>query len=60
MFRVVSSERIEKKFQSLLSEGKGILSSCGWDGSEYNRFPSEVDYQRWRTEAQNLIEKVMR
>jgi len=51
-------QRINAKFQALLQEGQQILSSCGWDGSEYYRRPSEVDYRRFRTEAMNLVRRV--
>lgn len=53
-----NQEKIEQKFLKLLSEGKEIFSKCGWDGSVWSRWPSEVDYLRFRTESLNLIGKV--
>ncbi|HUY12747.1 MAG TPA: DUF4145 domain-containing protein [Terriglobia bacterium] len=53
-----TDERIETKFQALISEGKRILQQSGWDGRRYQRHPSSVDYARWRTQATNLIEHV--
>jgi len=53
-----TDERISAKFQALLKEGNKILSGCGWDGSNYSRHPSDVDYRRFRTEAMNLTRRV--
>lgn len=54
----LSQERIENKFRNLLEEGKRILNQCGWDGYRFNNFPSGIDYQRWRSEALNLIDNI--
>lgn len=54
----LAQEKIEIKFKNLLDEGKWILNQCGWNGQEYNIFPSDIDYQRWRMEAINLIERL--
>lgn len=51
-------EKIEQKFQKLLSEGKEIFSQGGWNGKEWNSSPSSVDYLRFRTESLNLISRV--
>lgn len=51
-------EHINKKFESLLQEGQQILSNCGWDGSDYQRHPNDIDYRRFRTEAMNLVKRV--
>jgi len=51
-------ERIEQKFQKLLTEGKGIFDRGGWNGREWVQFPSDVDYLRFRTESLNLIGRV--
>jgi hypothetical protein len=53
-----TDERINVKFQALLQEGEQILSNCGWDGSNYYRHPSDVDYRRFRTEVMNLVRRV--
>ena len=41
----LADEKINSKFKSLLEEGKRILQQSGWNGREYYRFPSDVDYQ---------------
>lgn len=51
-------EGISEKFQTLVREGDNILASCGWNGSDYRRHPSAVDYRRFRTEAMNLVRRV--
>lgn len=51
-------EKIKNKFEKLLSEGRGILSKSGWNERNFNTFPSDVDYLRFRTESLNLIERV--
>jgi hypothetical protein len=52
-------EKIELKFRKLLEEGSSILNSAGWNGQDYgNNHPSDQDYQRWRTEALNLVKRV--
>ncbi len=51
-------EKIISKFDKLIGEGKKILQNCGWDGHEWYRHPSNIDYIRWRTETLNLIKRV--
>lgn len=51
-------EAIVNKFDNLLKQGKEILSKSGWDGQEYGRWPDSIDYQSWRLQALNLIERV--
>jgi hypothetical protein len=51
-------EKVEHKFQKLVEEGNVILRSSGWNGQEYHHHPSDQDYQRWRTEALNLVKRV--
>lgn len=51
-------ELINKKFQALLAEGQQVLSGCGWDGEEMQRWPNEIDYNRFRTELMNLLRRV--
>ncbi|MEI6972173.1 MAG: HEPN domain-containing protein [bacterium] len=53
-----TDERINEKFKALLLEAQYVLANCGWDGTEYNRQPSDVDYRRFRTEAMNLVRRV--
>jgi len=48
-------EKILKKFDELLAEGKTIFNSCGWNGKEWQRHPSDIDYRRFKTEALNII-----
>jgi hypothetical protein len=50
-------ERILEQFNRLLSEGQQILSQSGWDGKKYQRHPSDIDYQRFRTEALNIVKR---
>ena len=54
----LADDKIMSKFSALLKEGNEILQQSGWDGKQYHRFPSGVDYQRWRSEALNLIVRV--
>lgn len=51
-------DRIQQKFQELVEEARAILVRCGWDGREYRRFPDDVEYLRFRTEALNLVRRV--
>jgi len=51
-------EKIEKKFQKLLAEGQEIFRKHGWNGGNWNSWPSAVDYIRFRTESLNLINRV--
>jgi hypothetical protein len=55
---MTTQERINEKFKALLQEGQQILTNCGWNGSEYHRFPNDIDYRRFRTEAMNLVRRV--
>lgn len=53
---MVSSEKIEAKFARLLSEGEAALHKAGWDGDSYKkRFPDDIEYRQFRTEALNLV-----
>ncbi len=51
------NEKIKEKFERLLEEGKKVFQECGWDGKKWYRFPSDVDYLRFRTESLNLIKR---
>jgi hypothetical protein len=52
----MTEEKIRQKFQSLIEEGKQILSKAGWNGDEYARnFPSSIDFQRFKTEVMNIV-----
>lgn len=51
------NEKIKEKFEKLLAEGKRVFQECGWDGREWYRHPSDVDYLRFRTESLNLIKR---
>ena len=52
-------QKIIEKFNKLIAEGIKILQESGWDGRHtYFKTPSNIDYQRWRTEALNLIKRV--
>ena len=52
-------EKLTKKFEKLLKEGKRILQDCGWKGNEFlEGHPDITDYMRWLTEALNLIKRV--
>jgi len=50
-------EKIKEKFERLLLEGKRVFEECGWDGRNWWRNPSDVDYLRFRTEGLNLIRR---
>jgi HEPN domain-containing protein len=50
--------QIIQQFESLIGEGKSIMSQSGWDGREWLRFPSMLDYLRFRTRGSNLISRV--
>ena len=51
---IYRKEKIISKFDELLSEGKAIFKSCGWNGKEWRTHPSDVDYRRFKTEALNI------
>jgi len=50
-------EKVKEKFERLLLEGKRVFEECCWDGKEWGKFPSDVDYLRFRTESLNLIKR---
>jgi HEPN domain len=52
-----TQELIKNSFNRLLAEGQQILANCGWDGRRYDHYPSELEYQRFKTEAMNLIRR---
>jgi len=57
--KILTDQAIENKFRALLDEGHQILKHCGWDGGKYTqKFPNDVDYQRWSIQAANLIDRV--
>lgn len=51
------NEKIKEKFERLLAEGKKVFQECGWDGEDWHRLPSDIDYLRFRTESLNLIKR---
>ncbi|HTR35467.1 MAG TPA: hypothetical protein VMH80_06180 [Bryobacteraceae bacterium] len=55
-----TDQKIEEQFDALLKEGHDILKRSGFDPNEnqYYHFPSNVDYQRFRVRASNLINRV--
>ena len=54
---MTNKEKIIKKFNALLDEGKEILTSCGWDGKKWHSHPSDIDYRRFKIEALNIIRR---
>jgi hypothetical protein len=50
-------QQIIDSFKNLETEGKQILSKSGWDGKEYQSFPNEIDYFRFRTQSMNLVRR---
>jgi len=48
---------IKQNFSRLIEEGNQILSKSGWDGREYQRYPADNDYFRFRTAALNLVRR---
>lgn len=55
----LSEEKIEERFKKLIGEGKSMLNKSGWNGQKYsNGNPSKIDYQKWRVQVVNLIERV--
>ncbi|MBN1822982.1 MAG: hypothetical protein JW803_01540 [Endomicrobiales bacterium] len=53
-----NADKVSRKFDELIAEGKSILAASGWDGHEYHhRHPNEVDYKRFRTESLNIIRR---
>jgi hypothetical protein len=57
-FKMNIHEKINKKFESLLSEGKQVFQRYGWTGDGWRKFPPHNEYLRFRTESLNLIKKV--
>ncbi len=55
---MVRDEIIRAKFEKLLTEGNRILSQCGWNGDEFYKSPSDLDYSRFKTEVTNLVKQV--
>jgi hypothetical protein len=51
------NEKIKEKFEKLLAEAKRVFQECGWDGREWHKFPSDIDYLRFRTESLNPIKR---
>ena len=52
----MTEDKIRQKFQSLIEEGRQILSKAGWNGDNYTlNFPSSIDYQRFKTEGMNIV-----
>jgi hypothetical protein len=54
----LSDEMVRKKFDLLLQRGQGILRRCGYDGQQYQTWPPDHDYQQFRAEVENLVNKV--
>lgn len=51
-------KKIQQKFESLKKQGEQIMSRAGWDGYTYQHtYPSPVDFQRFRTEAMNIVKR---
>ena len=49
------SDQIKKQFKTLLKEGEKTKRKYGWKGSNWNDFPPEDDYVRFKTQVLNLI-----
>jgi hypothetical protein len=54
----MTDEMIRKKFDLLLQRADGILRNCGFSGTDYQRWASDNDYQQFRAEVENLVNKV--
>ncbi|MBS1798934.1 MAG: DUF4145 domain-containing protein [Acidobacteria bacterium] len=54
----LTDEKITAQFNALQLEAAQILRQCRWDGENYYSHPNQIEYQRWRTQAINLIERV--
>jgi len=52
------NQRIDAKFKKLLEEGNSTMMRSGWNGNEYNQFPDDINYRRFRTESLNLVKRV--
>ena len=50
-------ELVKQGYLQLVTEGQNILSECGWDGSNVDRYPPDNVYTRFRTQALNLIRR---
>ena len=49
---------IRKKFAALSQRAENILRACGFRGTEWQRWPADHDYQQFRAEVENLVNKV--
>ena len=55
---MTAADLISERFGDLITEGREILSQCGWDGDYYQtHLPPPDDYLRLRTEAMNLVRR---
>jgi len=54
----MTDEMIRKKFTMLSQRAEAILLNCGFHGTEWNRWPADHDYQQFRAEVENLVNKV--
>lgn len=54
----VTDDMIRKKFGLLLQRADVILRNCRYDGQQYYTWPSDHDYQQFRAEVENLVNKV--
>lgn len=50
-------EKIIEHMKALLQEARNVMRSCGWDGRDYQRSPTDTDYQRLRTQSLNIIRR---
>jgi hypothetical protein len=51
-------EQIQKQFENLIKGGREMLAACGWNPHTLDRFqtyPSPDQYNRFRTQAMNLV-----
>jgi len=54
----MTDDMIRKKFAMLLQRAENILRTGGFDGTQWNRWPSDHDYQQFRAEVENLVNRV--
>lgn len=52
-----TQDLITSSFARLVEEGRHILQRAGWDGDEFQKYPAEDDYYRFRTESMNLVRR---
>lgn len=52
-----TQERLLAAFATLVAEGRQILNEAGFRGDNYNVFPPQDRYIRFRTEALNLVRR---